>query len=159
LVQKWHEAVEFARTLERELIEMTKERNGYRNSYDGASESCRMFKQQRDSATCDAARWKSKLEEEMERVTPAKACNFDTCPHIADMENEIRVLKHDNRGLRGNLRRMIRAGEDDLRNNPLNPFWTVLQSAKSAVGIGSEESDRSEDVEHSPDVFNATPTW
>ena len=29
-----------------------------------------------------------------------KACNFDTCPHIADMENEIRVLKHDNRVLR-----------------------------------------------------------
>ena len=86
-------------------------------------------------------------------------CNLATCRHVTDLEHEISALKHEGRILRGNLRRMIRAGEDDLRNNPLNPFWAVLQSAKSAVGIVSEESDRIEDVEHSPDVFNATPTW
>ena len=86
-------------------------------------------------------------------------CNLETCQHVTDLEREIGALKHENRILRGNLHRMIRSGEDDLRNNPLNPFWAVLQSAKSAIGMQSVDSDVSEDIEHSPDVFNSTPSW
>ena len=86
-------------------------------------------------------------------------CNLATCRHVTDLEHEISALKHEGRILRGNLRRMIRAGEDDLRNNPLNPFWAVLQAAKSAVGMEPVESGVSEDIEHSPDVFNSTPSW
>ena len=47
-IQTWDEAVEFARVLERDLNTMTRERDGYRMSYDNAADSCRAFKHRAD---------------------------------------------------------------------------------------------------------------
>jgi hypothetical protein len=43
-IRHWGDAVEFARGLERELAAMTKERNGYRDAYDGMAESARVYR-------------------------------------------------------------------------------------------------------------------
>lgn len=59
LIEKWDAAVEFARGLERELAAMTKERDGYRASYDGAAEALRIYRARLDTAIAGEAHWKS----------------------------------------------------------------------------------------------------
>lgn len=51
-----------ARNIERELAATTKERDGYHASYDGAAESCRVFKGERDAALHELSDLRVRLE-------------------------------------------------------------------------------------------------
>jgi len=67
-IENWGEAAEFARRLERDLNAMTRERDGYRMSYDGAAEALRIYRARLDSAIAGEAHWKTRWASEVDEL-------------------------------------------------------------------------------------------
>ena len=86
LIDKWDAAVEFAREMERDLAAMTKERDGYRASYEGAAEALHIYRTRLDTAIAGEAHWKTRWASEVD----------DLRRQVRTMERQIEALETSN---------------------------------------------------------------